>query len=224
MPKTAEQRDNHRVLLEKIADAYERELRRAPDTNLALGVLMMLDSYMESFQAAHSDEPPPAAVDATRRAARDVLNAADEALAARKAAMPLRPMDGPVRGGSATSAKRRETRWTGLAIAGGVNLGAGAAMLAMFIVNMARARSLQRQFDDESNRCILSRPEGNCAEIYRDGQIADRTAVSGLILGPIFLGAGITMLTVALGRRHSARKLAPVVSPHMLGFTLEQRF
>ena len=308
MPMTPEQRANHRALLEKIADAWIRQLVRASGDDLAREIVVTLDTHMQRFVAAYPDEPEITAVAEALRAARariEAVEAADaangtllpikltpageramakaqakRAMDASKGAPPLikltpageRAMANAQANGEADAAKsapplskltatgeraqaqaqvqeleraqaleraraleraqgpraalkKRPSRpWKGLAIAGGVTLAGGAAMLAMFGASKVQVRDLQRRFDDPANECVLGLRVAECAEIYRDGKAADAASVVGLVLAPVLFGAGVTMIAIATRRRAAPPRIAPILSPHSVGLTWERRF
>lgn len=223
LPGTPEHRANHRALLEKIAMAYDKELRRVPDAMLARGILVVLEAHAQRFHSSYPSEPPIAALDETRRGAQAIVDAIARDEAARRAAIPLktiappspRPLPPPAR-------ERRRLPWKGLAIAGGITLGASAALLTMFVVSASRARAYQQLFN--ARVCHFGEPDALCAELFERGKAENAPAVAGLATGPLLLGAGVAMIVLAVRKKASPSKLAPMFNPHMVGITWSRNF
>lgn len=222
LPEAEEHRENRRAIHDYIAEAYEKALGDNADDVLFREGLAVLDAYVDSFKAAYPGETLPEYVTKTRLAFRTLMNER-EAERKRRAQAEENTTAIPV---STLREPPRPARkpWKPLAIGGGVAVAGGAAMLGMFAAGLVAARSAASSFDDPANACDLDNIVGECADINRQGKTANAIGVIGYITAPLLLGAGITMLVVAMRRKKSSTVIAPIFSSRMAGFVLEQRF
>lgn len=203
--------------------AYDKELRRAPDTMLARGVLAVLESHAQRFHGAYPSEPPVIALDETRRDAQAIVDAAARDEAARQAEMPLKTINPrPPRRSPPPAPKRHQRPWKGLAIAGGITLGASAALLTMFVVSASRARAYQQLFN--ARVCPLGEPDEVCVDLFERGKAENAPAVAGLVTGPLLLGTGVAMVVLAVRRKATPPKFAPLFDAHMVGISWSRSF
>lgn len=212
LPETPENRDNRVAIHEYIADAYTRALASDPDPEVLREAVDALDRYADEFTAAYPGDPLPTKVASARDDLRERLEPRDA------------PAPEPAPAAPEPDSAPPAQPWKGLAIGGGVALGGGAAMLLMAAVGAARAERHERAFDDPANACSLQQPEGACAGIYADGLRANRTAVAGLVLGPLLLAGGVSMLVVAMRRKTSPRAIAPLFGRGLVGVSWQRRF
>lgn len=223
LPETPEHRPNRIALYEMMVKAYQKELERvSADADayeaIARDAMTTLDGYAQGFSAAYPGEPLPPPIAETREQARGIVESAEEA---RKPEPPPPPPPKKEAPPPPPPAKP----WKPFAIGGGVALGAGAAMLAVFGAGFSRAKNAESAFDDPANACDLDDIQGMCADIDKQGKSGNKLATTGLITAPLLLGAGVALLVVAARRKSAGnRNLAPVWSPTMAGVVFEQRF
>jgi hypothetical protein len=110
----------------------------------------------------------------------------------------------------------------GLVIGGAVMLGVGAAGLGLMIGGLVGGGNAQKAFD-------TSMPGSAEREtIEKRGQTMNILAITGGVVGGVFLGAGIALLVVGLQRNKAARlrnvMVLPEVGPQYAGFGLSARF
>jgi hypothetical protein len=118
--------------------------------------------------------------------------------------------------------------WKGLVIGGGVAIGLGLGATVLAGVGGARGRSLEAEFDDPANMCVLTDQSPRCAEFYAAGKASNTMTIAGAIAAPLLVGAGAALLVVGLKRRNAGREtataLVPTLAPGFAGFTLSGRF
>jgi hypothetical protein len=216
LPETPDHRANRAAIHEYLADAYERALTPEDREGAAQEALARLDRYALEFAAAYPGE----AVSERIEAARQRLRARVEAAAAAQVVEAPAPADSPAPAPTPPPGKP----WRGLTIAGGVAVGAGAAMLALLVAGAVRARSFERGFDDPARGCSLATPQGDCATLYSDGKAADAMATAGLIAAPVLLGAGVAMLVVGARRKRAATAFTPLLGRGLVGLGWQRRF
>lgn len=220
LPEAPQNRANRVAIHEYIADAYTRALADGDDLAMLRDGLAVLDEYAAAFTAAYPGEALSPKIEAARTNFRGRIAEAEKSAAPTPEREPeLAPVPEP---GAPAPPPRP---WKGLAAAGGVTLGAGVAMLAMFGVGFSRAKSRERAFDDPANACALHMPVGVCQDIYSAGKRAEAVAVAGLVLAPLLIGAGSAMLAVAVRRRaKQASTLSPVFGRGLVGLTWIREF
>ncbi|MDC0720833.1 hypothetical protein [Nannocystis bainbridge] len=215
LPETAEHRDNRAGIYEYIVDAYQRALAQDPSPPLLEEALAVLDAYADAHAAAHPGLELPAPVAEARRSLRARLAELQPAPAPVE---PERPAPAPpVR-------PDPPKPWKGLVIGGGVALGAGVAMLAMFGAGLTRLRAHEDDFESPSRTCDTGALVGECAEIHARGKSADALATAGLYAAPVLLGAGVALLVVGLRRRSAAQRFAPTLGRSSIGATWTLQF
>jgi hypothetical protein len=110
----------------------------------------------------------------------------------------------------------------GLVIGGAVMLGVGAAGLGLMIGGMVGGGSAQKDFD-------ASPPASTEREnIRKRGQTMNVLAITGGVVGGVFLSAGVALLIIGLKRNKEARlqnvMVLPEVGPNYAGFGTTVRF
>lgn len=238
LPEIAEYRESRANTYVEIARAFRMVLDAGAGASVLEAALAELDAYAASFETIYPGEPVAAEVTTVREALRARLAGmkADRSPGAVAQPADTRPhlagtrpdrSPGAVAQPADTRLKPRPAavepwRWRGLAIGGGVATGGGLAMFGMFIGGYVRAKSLEREFDGS---CYLSeKSEGVCGELYDRGQRANGAATAGLLLAPLLVGVGVTMLVLGVRRKASAQVLAPTVGPSILGWVWQRRF
>lgn len=111
--------------------------------------------------------------------------------------------------------------WRGPMIGGGLAVGGGAILLAVAIASAVRSASLERQV--EAAGCTASL-QGDCAEIDRRGDAANRAGVAAAISASVLVAAGVSLLGVGARRRSSEMKLAATLHPRFVGLAVQGRF
>jgi ElaB/YqjD/DUF883 family membrane-anchored ribosome-binding protein len=110
----------------------------------------------------------------------------------------------------------------GLVIGGAVMLGVGAAGLGLMVGGLVGGGSAQKAFE-------ASVPGSDDREsIRKRGQTMNILAITGGVVGGVFLGAGVALLIIGLQRNKAARlnrvMVLPEVGPDYAGFGLSGRF
>jgi hypothetical protein len=110
----------------------------------------------------------------------------------------------------------------GLVIGGAVMLGVGAAGLGLMVGGLVGGGSAQKAFD-------ASMPGSADREsIEKRGKTMNILAITGGVVGGVFLGAGVALLIIGLKKNKEARlnnvMLLPEVGPEYAGFGLSGRF
>lgn len=110
----------------------------------------------------------------------------------------------------------------GLVIGGAVMLGVGAAGLGLMIGGLVGGGSAQKAYE----AAVPGSPEK--MDIEKRGQTMNILAITGGVVGGVFLGAGVALLIVGLQRNKAARlqnvMVLPEVGPEYAGFGLSGRF
>lgn len=197
IPENSDNRTARAELYESIADLYRRGLTAKSDPQELKRALGNLETYIKDFGATYPGETVSTKV----TTARDDLRS--------KLGMPVQTEGAEVRG---------------LTIGGGTLVGvAGVAFFGMFVGGYTRTSSIERQFDKQ---CYLTDPlSDSCQDLYDRGRLASGIATAGLIMAPLLLGSGVTLLVLSARRKALARHtLAPALSPGLLGWTWRYRF
>jgi hypothetical protein len=109
----------------------------------------------------------------------------------------------------------------GLVIGGAVMLGVGAAGLGLMIGGLVGGGSAQKAFE-------ASTPGPDRESVRKRGQTMNILAITGGVVGGVFLGAGVALLIIGLQRNKAARlqnvMVLPEVGPEYAGFGLSGRF
>lgn len=249
LPENAEHRENRTALYQRIAGAYQQEHGRVsavPTAALAVAreAVAALGVYAQGFSAAYPGEPLPATIVTTRQAMEAVVAAAnppDEPpvttqdsretkteILTKSEPEPEPPPPEPPTPRLTTPPEPPQTptrRWRPLVVGGGVALAGGVAMLAMIGGGYVRIRKLENRFEDPANSCTTADLQGDCADIYRQGQANSRMVTAGYVVAPLLLGAGAALIVVGLKRKSAIRHtLAPTWSPTFWGLAFERRF
>jgi hypothetical protein len=110
----------------------------------------------------------------------------------------------------------------GLVIGGAVMLGVGAAGLGLMIGGLVGGGSAQKAFDAS----VPGSPDRTSIE--KRGQTMNVLAITGGVVGGVFLGAGIALLIIGLKRNKDARlqnvMVLPEIGPSYAGFGTTLRF
>lgn len=221
LPEVEEHKENRRAIYEYIAEAYEKALDEVADEALMREGLAALDAYAETFTAAYPSETLPEHVVKAQLAFRTRLAESEaerqerENLSKPQEQPALPPTPAP-----SDQIKPLSKPWKGLAIGGGIAVAGGAAMLGMFAAGLAGAKSAESWVEDNCNVDLV----GECANMDREGKTSNAIGVAGIVAGPLLLGAGITMLVIAMRRKKSSKMIAPMFSPSMAGLVWQQRF
>ncbi|HEY8375445.1 MAG TPA: hypothetical protein VIK91_03105 [Nannocystis sp.] len=224
--ETTANRDNRIAVYEYVVDAFMRGLAGEKRPEPLREAVAALDAYCEGFTRAYGTETPlspkiAGARDEFKQRLEAAEAAAAEGAGSGEGARPEGPDEGEAPS-PPTPQTPGETPWKGLAIGGGVLIGLGVGAVAMAAVGAARGRSLTREFDAE---CSLKDPSEPCQALLDRGHAADKLAIAGAVLAPVFLGAGVGLLAVGLKRRARAKTaLAPALQPGYVGFSLRGRF
>ena len=117
---------------------------------------------------------------------------------------------------------REAPRWHGLAAGGAISLAASAGAFALMAVNIVRIRSIEHEYVVE--QCSPGAGRDPCASIDEEGKQASRLALTGLVTGPLLLGAGLALVILAARQRRAAPRLRPSFGPTSVGLTWEGRF
>lgn len=110
----------------------------------------------------------------------------------------------------------------GLVIGGAVMLGVGAAGVGLMVGGLVGGGSAQKAFD-------ASVPDSAERDsIEKRGKTMNILAITGGVVGGVFLGAGVALLIIGLKKNKEARlnnvMLLPDVGPEYAGFGLSGRF
>jgi hypothetical protein len=225
LPEAAEHKDNRAAMYEYIADSYEKAVVDRSYEATMRECLAVLDAYAEGYAAAYPGEAVPERVEVVRASFREKL-AVGEAARRRFGTVdgdPRAPSKPPVVTTAPTQSPPARP-WRGLTIGGAVGVGSAAAMLTMFAVGAARARSATREFNDPANECGVPMLSGECSAIDARGRRANALAVAGLAAAPLLLGAGVAMLVVGARRKAKATSLVPTLGRGMVGLVWQRRF
>lgn len=114
--------------------------------------------------------------------------------------------------------------WKGLAIGGGIAVGAGAAMLAIATGFAVKVYTVQGHYDEAD--CTTASTDKECNGWADSGKKATNPQIAGLVSGPILLSAGVAMLVIAMRRKALQPKLAisPIITPQVVGLSWRLRF
>lgn len=226
LPEGAEQKENRLAIYEYIADAYEKAvIERSYETTMREG-LAVLDAYMDDFAFAYPNDAKSSRVEAVRSSFRAKLAAGEEArMRVAKVPQPAPQQAASVPAEQPEPAPPPPAKpWRGLTIGGALAVGGGAAMLTMFGVGAARARSATTAFDDPENNCQLGMLTGDCADIDAKGRRANNMAVAGLITAPLLIGTGAALLVLGTRRKSKAAAVVPVLGRGTVGLSWQGRF
>ena len=109
----------------------------------------------------------------------------------------------------------------GLVIGGAVMLGVGAAGLGLMVGGMVAGGNAQKAFD-------TSTPGTEREDIRKRGQTMNVLAITGGVVGGVFLSAGVALLIIGLKRNKDARlqnvMVLPEVGPSYAGMGATFRF
>jgi hypothetical protein len=110
----------------------------------------------------------------------------------------------------------------GLVIGGAVMLGVGAAGLGLMVGGLVGGGNAQKSFEASMPGSVER------ADIEKRGKTMNILAITGGVVGGVFLGAGVALLIIGLKKNKEARlnnvMLLPEVGPEYAGFGLSGRF
>ncbi|MBZ5715794.1 hypothetical protein [Nannocystis pusilla] len=220
VPESEAFRAQRASIYEYIADAYLRAEPNGVKEDVIREALAVFDRYASQLSEAYGPTPLPEKVRELRDRYRIMVDAYDARREAEDAARLRLPPPAPTPASQPPAIRPPVKPWKGLAVAGGVTLGTGAGMFAMFVASAARADALERRVEDPAKGCFRP-PEGPCAGLDEQGRTANSLAVAGLVVGPLLAGVGAALLAVAARRRSVARG-APVLgrTGHSLVFSV----
>lgn len=249
IPEKSEARDLRKGLYESIARAYNKAAINGAEEKILREAVGILNAYCQSFELAYPGAAVSVKVVRSRDEIKALL--AEREPEPKPEPIPVPPQSPPVgpkhdtssgdnrmsgqrgddnaQGSAVTDVRSSDPSplpslrpWRGLAIAGGVSLGAGAIMSTLLAVGAARARSLEDQYN---RMCSLDGSSDACLELDQQGFVANRLQLASLIGAPLFVGAGIALLAVAGKRRSKQRQVAvPLLSPGTVGLIWALRF
>ncbi|WAS93200.1 hypothetical protein [Nannocystis punicea] len=225
MPETPEHRDNRAAIYEYAADAFVKAIEARGEAVVAaelVTVLSALDKYAEAHATAYPGQSLPSTVVKAQVYVRGKLAALDKAR--RPAPESPQPLPEPERSKPAPPAPSKP--WKGLAIGGGVALGAGVTMAVLFGASLVQMNRYEDGFNHPNHACDPNALEGICADYHRRATNLDRAATIGIISAPVFLAAGATLLALGLRRKSKPARygIAPTFSPRSAGAVLRFAF
>ncbi|MCA9681787.1 MAG: hypothetical protein KC457_06300 [Myxococcales bacterium] len=207
-------------------DAYLRAYRASEDRKYADDAKKLLDEY-EALLEGSGVELSPELVDAKGKI-QEILDkyAAEEEEAARKAAEEEAARkaaeDEAARKAAAEANKKPPGR--PLIIGGAVGLGVGAAGIGLAVggaVGGLGALADYKKAEDDGDTAAQ-----NAAE--KRGRTMNALAITGAVVAPLFIGAGVALLIIGLKKNKAASKssamVLPAAGPGFTGLTLTGRF
>ena len=226
LPEVTPHRQHRLAVYQYVADAYARGLTDETTLEALDAAVAALDAYCEGFTRAYGTETPlDPKIDRIRGDLRLRLDAA------RASRAQLDPVPGsqtrrppPLAPGPAPRTWKGLTSG-GVLVGGGVLIGLGLGAVALAAAGAIRGKDLEARFDDPANACDLAQPQGQCADLYADGQRTNAMAIAGAVMAPLLLASGTTLLVLGLRRRAGTRHaLAPALAPGFVGLRLGGRF
>jgi hypothetical protein len=222
LPEVTAHRQHRLAVYQYVADAYARGLADETGAEPLGAAVAALDAYCEGFTRAYGTESPlDPKIDRIRA---DLRGRLDLALASQP--QTERPAPGALRP-APVDPRPAPKPWKGLTSGGGVLLGLGIGAAALAAVGAIRGHDLEHRFDDPANACALADRQGQCADIYADGERSNAMAIAGAVIAPLLLAGGTTLLVLGLRRRASARArhaLTPALGPGFAGLQFVGRF
>lgn len=226
LKETTAHRDNRAAVYEYVVDAFTRGLEGERRPEALREAVSALDAYCEGFTRAYGTETPLSPkISAARDDFKKRLAAAEAA-----AAEPEPQVEAPPPPGDEVHVPAPEDRigpkpWKGLVIGGGVLVGLGIGGAVLAAVGGARGKSLERQFDDPANMCVLDMPSPSCQDLLNRGESANTLTLAGAVVGPLLAGAGVALLVIGLKRRAAPQTaFAPAVAPGFVGLSVRGSF
>lgn len=221
--------DNRRDLFDAVAEAYEKAVDA--EKSMLAEAVQALDDYAAAFvSAAPGANLHPRGVEIHRKLKARLAKASTVVLttgrpAERETRAPTTVAAKPSDDATRPIGQPSPTRpWKGLAIGGGVAIGAGLGMLGLFGGGYARVKSAQDQFNDQANGCVLADPSSACQGYLDRGKRADAAATVGLVAAPLLVAAGVAMLVIAVRRKSTRQAAAPLLGPGLGGVSFVRRF
>jgi len=235
IPEDAEHKDNRRALYEYIAEAYQKALQNGASAEILREAVQVLTKYSEQYVKAYPAEPLPARV-------AQPLDMIRITLSEREGEKPPEPQPEPPPepkpepkvepeplpepaaqpAEKPTPPPKPPKPWKGLVIAGGVNLGLGAAMVAVAGAGIARSNAAEASYDES---CALGDTSPTCSALDSKGSSGNKMQIFGLIAAPVFIAVGAALLAVGMKRKAAqTQTIAPVFSPTMAGVVWQRRF
>lgn len=214
LPLTDAQRGNFAAIHGYIADAYD-QATRTEDPALMREALAVLDDLALKFLSAYPGVPLAPRIDAVRERLRGRLVAVD---AEATKAQPILLVDHPI--------QPVIKPWRPLAYGGGAVLAGSAAMLGVFTYGFIRTKQYEDGLQTYAIQCQINTPDAPCGQEYDKYRMASTLQLTGLILGPVMLATGATMLFVAMKRKRAAEQpsMVPLFSRGMYGLGVQGRF
>ncbi|MCY0993413.1 hypothetical protein OV203_40120 [Nannocystis sp. ILAH1] len=226
LKETTAHRDNRAAVYEYVVDAFTRGLQGEKRPEALREAAQALDAYCEGFTRAYGTETPISSkIVAARDDFKQRLAEAEAAAAAEKPSVPD-AVEGPEELPPPSPDDLPEPKpWKGLAIGGGVMIGLGVGAAVVAGVGGARVSSIEKQFDDPANMCVLSMPSPSCQDLLDRGKAAESMTIAGAVLAPLLAGAGVALLVVGLKRRSQpSTAFAPALAPGFVGLSLRGSF
>lgn len=214
LPLTDDQRGNFVAIHGYIADAYDHATR-GDDPALMREALAVLDDLAVKFLSAYPGVPLAPRIDAVRERLRGRLVAVD---ARATPTQPILLVDHPI--------QPIIKPWRPLAYGGGAVLAGSAAMIGMFTYGFIRTKQYEDGLQTFAVTCQINTPDAPCGKEYDKYRMASTLQLTGMILGPVMLATGATMLFVAMKRKRAAEQpsMVPLVSRGMYGLGIQGRF
>ncbi|WP_146155499.1 hypothetical protein [Enhygromyxa salina] len=198
-------------------DAYLRAYRADDDRVHIDNAKALLDEYEASLEA--SGEPLTSEIASEKGKIEDIL--AELAAAAEPEPEP-EPEPGPDPGPDPGPVHVDEKPGRGLVIGGAVMIGVGAAGGGLLIGGVVGG--LKAQTDFEATEPFTDERDA----VRKRGGTMNALAITGAVVAPVFLGAGIALLVVGLKRNRDARlrnvMLLPEAGPGYAGVGFSGRF
>ena len=203
MEESSDNSATRQTLMNVALDAYLRAYRSDDDRVHMDNAKALLDEYEASLEASGTELTSEIA---------SAKGKIDNILANLAAAAAAEPVDEPVDERSDEPIEEDpvfvdQKPGQGLVIGGGVMIGVGAAGAGLLVAGLVLGGSAQKDFD-------AATPFTDEREAARKrGQTMNALAITGGIVAPVFLGAGIALLIVGLKRNKDARLRNVMVLP-----------
>lgn len=215
LPENPDNSATRQTIMNLALDAYIRAYRNDENRSNIDKAKTLLDEYEAALEA--SGAALGSEIASEKAKIEDILA---ELAAAEKPDPEPEPEPEPEPGGG-DQVFVDEKPGQGLVIGGAVMLGVGAAGLGLMVGGLVGGGSAQKAFED-------SMPGTEREDIRKRGQTMNILAITGGVVGGVFLGAGVALLIVGLKRNKEARlqnvMLLPEVGPEYAGFGLSGRF
>ncbi|WP_146157221.1 hypothetical protein [Enhygromyxa salina] len=217
LPESPSNSATRQTLMNVALDAYLRAYRGDQDRSHIDDAKLLLDEYEASLESAGTELTSEIASEKGK--IEDILAklaAAEEPEDKPEEKPEEKPNDEPV------EVFVDENPGRGLVIGGGVMIGVGAAGAGLLVAGLVLGGSAQKDFDAAAPFST----ERDAAR--KSGRTMNALAVTGGIVAPVFLGAGIALLVIGLQRNKAARlrnvSVLPNVAPGYAGLGFSGTF